>query len=326
MDIFYIILIWCFIPCKLIEENKMDGIINLYKPGGITSHDAVSKIKKIFGTKRVGHAGTLDPMACGVLPVLVGRAACAQEYLMNHDKSYRAGMRFGITTDTGDITGNILSHNDSVPCEKDVVSCAMSFVGDICQIPPMYSAIKIDGKKLCDLAREGITVERKERRITIYSIDFVRRDSTCDFVFDVACSKGTYIRTLCEDIGQKLSCGGALFSLERLSCGDFKKRDSVTLEELYDAQQSGEDALKKFLISPEKVFSDKKVVTLSEFYSRLCKNGCEIYLKKLKISDDRFTDGELVRLYDNNSCFFAVGKVGDFREGKAIKAVCRFCD
>ncbi len=305
----------------------MDGIINLYKPGGITSHDAVSRIKKIFGTKRVGHAGTLDPMACGVLPVLVGRAACAQEYLMNHDKSYRAGMRFGITTDTGDITGSILSRSDNIPCERDVVSCAMSFVGEISQIPPMYSAIKIDGKKLCDLAREGITVERKARSVNIYSVELVRRDSTTDFVFDVACSKGTYIRTLCEDIGAKLSCGGALFSLERLSCGEFHKRDSVTLEELSDMRERGDEAaLESCLMSPEKVFMDKKVVSLPEFYSRLCKNGCEIYLKKLKISDSRFFDGEHVRLYDSGGRFFAVGKVGDFKEGKAIKAVMRFCD
>ena len=305
----------------------MDGIINLYKPCGYTSHDAVARIKRFCNTRRVGHAGTLDPMAQGVLPILVGKAAAAQEYLMNHDKTYLAGMRFGVVTDTGDMTGNIISQKEVVIEQQDLDAACAKFTGKIMQTPPMYSAIKVGGKKLYDLAREGIEVERKAREIEIYSIKIVSRQSPCDFLVEVSCSKGTYIRTLCEDIGGFLGCGGTLFSLERLSCGDFKKEDCITLDELQKLYENGQnDKIESLLSSPEKVFSDRPVIKLSPFYSRLCKNGCEIYLKKMGIAPDKYEKDSLIRLYDSDGVFFALGKIGDFKEGRAVKAVARFVD
>lgn len=304
----------------------MDGIINLYKPRGYTSHDAVARMKRFCGTRRVGHAGTLDPMAEGVLPILVGRAAGAQEYLMNHDKRYLAGMRFGTVTDTGDITGNTVS------CRKVCLDCAQvaeaaeKFVGKISQVPPMYSALKIGGKKLYELARDGITVERKAREIEIYSAEVLNGGGT-DFLVRVCCSKGTYIRTLCEDIGAALGCGGALYSLVREACGEFDISDAVTVDEIERIYTSGGAAeVEKLLISPEKVFSGLCAVKLSEFFSRLCKNGCEIYLKKAGLREGDFSVGQTVRLYDSQGAFFAVGKIGIYSGGMAVKASVRFAD
>ncbi|MBR5528108.1 MAG: tRNA pseudouridine(55) synthase TruB [Clostridia bacterium] len=305
----------------------MDGIINLYKPRGYTSHDATSRIKRFCGTRRVGHAGTLDPMAQGVLPVLVGRATAAQDYIMSRTKSYRAGMRFGITTDTGDITGKVLSVNETALDPETVMQAAEKFVGKISQVPPMYSAIKIDGKKLYELAREGVTVERRAREVEIFSIELVKAENATDFLIDISCSKGTYIRTLCEDIGKTLGCGGALYSLERTSSGVFCAGNCVTMEELEKAyEDGGHDAVEKFLIPAEDIFRDLKKVTLSPFYTKLCKNGCEIYLEKAHLLPEEFPEGTLVRIYGSDGNFMALGKSGMFREGAAIKAVVRFCD
>ncbi len=303
----------------------MDGIINVYKPKGYTSHDVVARMKRFFGTRRVGHAGTLDPMACGVLPVLIGSACAAQEYLMNHDKGYRAGMRFGTLTDSGDVTGNILETRDFLCSQEKVLSAAKSMVGTIDQTPPMYSAIKVGGKKLYELAREGITVERKSRKVTIYDIRLVEKINDTDYIFDVDCSKGTYIRTLCEDIGTSLDNVGTLFSLERRYCGQFSAENSVTVEQLealYNAKDT--QGLQNLLVSPETVFSDLPCVKLPEFYSRLCKNGCEIYLEKLHKNAQSFSPEGLCRLYDSDGAFFAVGKLGEYKEGPAVKAQVRF--
>ena len=305
----------------------MDGIINLYKPRGYTSHDAVARIKRFCGTKRVGHAGTLDPMADGVLPILVGRAAAAQEYLMNHDKRYLAGMRFGLVTDTGDITGRVISQTAVKLNCKDIGVAAENFTGKIRQIPPMYSAIKINGKKLYELAREGITVERREREIEIYKIEVLKAVTDTDFLVRVECSKGTYIRTLCEDIGEMLGCGGTLYSLTREACGEFDISDTVTLDEIERIYcEGGSSAVERFLISPEKVFTELKSIKLTDFYSRLCKNGCEIYLKKLGLDEKAFSEDQTVRLYDNEGTFFAIGKIGIFDGKTAVKAAARFAE
>jgi tRNA pseudouridine55 synthase len=309
-----------------IHGEKMDGIIIIYKPRGYTSHDAVARMKRFCQTRRIGHAGTLDPMAEGVLPILVGRACTAQEYLQDHDKSYLAGMRFGTTTDTGDITGNILSEK-KISLDTETVNCAaQSFVGDIKQVPPMYSAIKVGGKRLYDLAREGITVERKARDIKIYSIEIVKQLSETDFLIRVFCSKGTYIRTLCEDIGEKLGCGGTLFSLCRETCGEFSLDDAMKIEDVEKIySEGGAEAIEKLLDSPEKVFMHCKKIKLPAFFSKLCKNGCEIYLEKAKIKED-LKVGEMARLYDSDGRFFAVGTVSDYPDGRAVKATIRFCD
>lgn len=304
----------------------MDGIIIIYKPEGYTSHDAVARMKRFCNTRRIGHAGTLDPMAQGVLPILVGKACAAQEYLQDHDKSYLAGMRFGTVTDTGDITGNILSRKNVSLDTETVKEAAKSFEGKIEQIPPMYSAIKVGGKKLYDLAREGVTVERKARSIEIYSIEVVDTLSDTDFLVRVKCSKGTYIRTLCEDIGEKLGCGGTLFSLCRETCGEFSLDDAIKIEEVEKIYtEGGTDEVEKLLFSPEKVFMNCRKIKLSAFYSRLCKNGCEIYLKKAGIKE-ALPLGERVRLYDNNDMFFAIGEIKSFPDGDAVKATVRFCD
>ncbi|MBR5308877.1 MAG: tRNA pseudouridine(55) synthase TruB [Clostridia bacterium] len=301
----------------------MNGIINIYKPKGITSHDVVYKIRKLSGTKRVGHAGTLDPMATGVLPVLVGNACAAQDYIMEHDKTYVAGIRFGIITDTGDITGETLETHDNIPDYEAIKSVGESFVGEMKQVPPMYSAIKIGGKKLYELAREGITVEREERDITVYSSRLLEKINDTDYLFEFSVSKGTYIRTLGEDIGTRLGCGATLFSLERTVCGEFNKTNSHTIEELQKlSEEKGSEAVENLLLPTELSFSHLKVLKLPEFYSKLCKNGLEIYLSK--IGNPELSLSEKVRLYDNSGEFFAIGEVGEFKNGIAVKARVRF--
>ncbi|MBP5245876.1 MAG: tRNA pseudouridine(55) synthase TruB [Clostridia bacterium] len=298
----------------------MTGILNVYKPQGMTSHAVVSKIRKIYNTKRVGHAGTLDPMACGVLPVLVGSAAAVQEIITGHDKKYRAGILFGRTTDTGDITGNTVSENTPEFSEKELCETLAKFIGEIEQIPPMYSALKKDGVKLYKLARNGIEVERKARIINIYSIELIKplEDGRCEI--EVSCSKGTYIRTLAEDIGKTLGCGACLYSLERTRCGAYTAENAVKLgllEELYEKNYI--KALEKLLESPEKLFLDKSAVKLPAFYERLALNGAEIYIKKAGIPEKLFEKDRLCRIYNEKNRFLAVGELLDFPDGKAVK-------
>ena len=181
-----------------------DGIIVINKEENITSQGVVNRVKSIFGVKKAGHTGTLDPMATGVLPVLIGRGVKASEYMISSSKHYIATLLLGVTTDTEDVTGEVLSHSDALPDEDAVIDAAMSFVGEYMQTPPMYSALKVGGKKLCDLARAGVEIEREARRITVFSLD-VRRISESEYSLDVVCSGGTYIRTLCADIGKKLA-------------------------------------------------------------------------------------------------------------------------
>ncbi len=303
----------------------MDGIVNIYKPQGITSHDVVYKIRKLFGVKRVGHAGTLDPMATGVLPVLVGNACAAQDIIMEHDKTYIAGIRFGLLTDTGDITGTVIETNSVIPDMHEIKSVGEAFTGAMQQYPPMYSAIKVGGKKLYELAREGITVERKPRDITVYRSRFLGKVNDTDYYFEFSVSKGTYIRTLAEDIGKKLGCGATLFSLERTVCGEFNKQNSVSIDELSKcAEKYGTEKLSEYFLPTELSFLDYPIIKLPEFYSKLCKNGLEIYLAKAKISESVFGGYAKCRLYDSDGAFFAIGELGDYKEGRAVKAKIRF--
>ena len=293
-----------------------DGILLLNKPIGITSHDAVNKMRRLFGTRSVGHTGTLDPMASGLLTVLIGNATKASEYAMQHDKKYRAGLRLGITTDTEDISGTVLSESDDIPSEDAVISAAKSFVGDILQTPPMYSALKVGGKKLCDLAREGVTVEREPREIHIYSIAVARIDDR-NYTLDVSCSKGTYIRTLCADIGSALGCGGTMSSLVRTESGGFSLNDAVTSEQLEAMDIAQRQAR---LLPVESLFATLPCVRLSDFYANLARNGAEIYQRK---AGTNFSLGEKLRVYDKNG-FFALGEVRAYDEGTAIKLIKRF--
>lgn len=294
-----------------------DGVVLIDKGEGMTSFDVVGKIRRLYGTKQVGHTGTLDPMATGLLTVLVGRAVKASEYLTEHDKTYIATLKLGITTDTEDISGKVLTECDSIPDAETVKEACKSFVGNIKQIPPMYSALKRDGKKLCDLAREGIEVEREARDITVYSLTCKETDKKDEYTLEVACSKGTYIRTLCADIGKALGCGGVMATLRRTSVGEFSLENAVTLTELENMTESEREAL---LLDTESLFYEHKKVVLPDFFARLSNSGCEIYLKKLGID---LPIGEKVRLYDKDG-FFSLGEVREFEGGKAIKPIKKF--
>lgn len=302
----------------------MDGILNVYKPQGMTSFAVVARVKKFCGTKRVGHAGTLDPMATGVLPLLIGKAAVMQEKLSDHDKTYIAGIRLGISTDTGDVTGKTLEQSHVNVTDIQFENAAKSFVGKIMQIPPMYSAIQIDGKRLYDLARQGLEVERQAREIEIYSLDVLSRQNDTDFIMRVSCSKGTYIRTLCEDIGKKLGVPSCMYSLERTVCGNFTKEEAVELEELEKLFGEGKtQEIEKKLLPVEPLFSHLPKVVLPEFYTKLCLNGCEIYLNKLGLREEMFPHN-LCRVYGFDRRFIGQGEIKDYPDGKAIKIKYRF--
>lgn len=296
-------------------ENDINGVIIVNKHAGVTSHDIVAKIRRIYGTKKVGHTGTLDPMATGVLPILIGRAAKAAEYLVSDSKRYIAEIKLGIETDTEDITGKILKTSDTLPGKTEFFEVCKEFVGEIYQTPPMYSAIKVGGKKLVDLAREGKEVERTPRKIEIKSI-LPEEVSEKEGIYRlyVECSKGTYIRTLCADIGKKLGCGAAMSSLERTRSGNFDIKDAYTVCELENMTLEQRASVVRPV---ETLFSELPAVTLDGFYAKLCRSGCEIYQHKIKTA---YPVDEFVRIRDKNG-FFALGKVKEYENGSAIKAV-----
>ena len=295
--------------------EELCGVILVNKHKGVTSHDIVFKIRRLYGTKKVGHTGTLDPLATGVLPVLIGRGAKAAEYLLSENKAYRAEITLGLTTDTEDITGNVLSKSDTLPSKNQFFEACKHFVGEIEQVPPMYSALKVDGKKLCDLAREGKIIEREKRKITIFKIEpQVIDEEKGIYSLYVECSKGTYIRTLCADIGAYLGCGAAMSELERVKSGDFDLKDAYTIEQL----ESMTEEQKKALVMPiERLFIEAPEVILSDFYSRLCHSGCEIYQSKIKTA---YPVDTFIRISDKDG-FFALGQVKSYENGLAIKAL-----
>ena len=296
-------------------EKELCGVILVNKHKGVTSHDIVFKIRRLFGTKKVGHTGTLDPLATGVLPVLVGRAAKAAEYLLSEDKGYIAELKLGITTDTEDITGQILTKSDTLPTKSEFFDACSSFVGNIMQTPPMYSALKVNGEKLVDLARRGIEIERVARPITIHSIKpEVISEAEGTYRIDVHCSKGTYIRTLCADIGAHLGCGATMTELTRTHSGSFSLENAHTIEQLEN--MSIEERL-DLLMPVESLFEESELVTLPDFYARLCRSGCEIYQSKIKTS---LPTDAFVRICDKNG-FFALGQVKEYPQGSAIKAI-----
>ena len=217
-----------------------DGIIIMDKPAGWTSMDVCAKLRGILKTKKVGHAGTLDPMATGVLPVFVGSATKAVSFAENGDKEYIAGLRLGVTTDTQDTSGNVLERRETAVSRESLEAVLPRFTGEIQQIPPMYSAIKINGQKLYELARKGAEIQRSARNITIFELELLGQTDDGDWTLRVRCSKGTYVRTLCHDIGQALGCGGGMSSLRRTMAAGFTLAESHTLEEV---QQAGESLL-----------------------------------------------------------------------------------
>ncbi len=296
--------------------GELSGVVVVNKEEGLSSQAVVNRVKKIFGVSKAGHTGTLDPLATGVLPVLIGRGVKASEFMLTADKHYRATLLLGITTDTEDITGAVLTECDNIPTESEVVKAVNRFIGKSMQTPPMYSALKVGGKKLYELAREGKSIDREPREITVYSLGCGRINER-EYTLDVHCSKGTYIRTLCADIGAALGCGGVMKTLERIEASGFALNEAHTLSQLENMSEKERIGL---IIPTERIFSDWQCVTLSDFFSHLAHSGVELYLKKLGITLDV---GERVRLSDKDG-FFAIGEVREFENGLAIKPIRQF--
>ena len=248
----------------------MNGIIIVDKPSGWTSQDVCSKLRGVLRERRIGHSGTLDPMATGVLPVFVGRATRAVEFAESHQKRYLAGLRTGIVTDTEDTTGTVLEESIERVSREELLRVLPRFTGEISQIPPMYSAVKIGGRKLYEIARRGETVERAPRTVTISDLRLIGMSGD-DFLLDVTCSKGTYIRTLCHDIGMALGCGAAMSSLRRVAAGPFSEKDSLPLDRIISLADDGRTD--EFLRPVDSLFAGFEAVTVDGRQERLCRNG-----------------------------------------------------
>lgn len=279
----------------------MDGILNILKPPGMTSFDVVAYLRGVLKTKKIGHTGTLDPEAVGVLPVCIGNATKAIEFMTDKDKFYIAEITLGIETDTQDATGNIISTKDVDVERSRFESVLKIFEGKINQIPPMYSAVKIGGRKLYELAREGKTVERKPREVTIYSLNCIGQRSDVKYLIDIKCSKGTYIRTLCADIGEKLLCGAHMSFLVRKNAGPFNIESSLRLEEIRELSDSGK--IKEKLISVEKVFEELNSFILDSENTKKYLNGVPVDVA------GEFANNELVRVYTDEDNFIALGEI-----------------
>ncbi len=292
----------------------INGIINVYKEKGYTSHDVVAKLRGILKQKKIGHTGTLDPDAEGVLPVCLGKATRVCDLLADKDKEYQAVLLLGKVTDTQDITGTVVRES-SVECSKEEIQKIIAgFVGEYAQIPPMYSALKVNGKKLCDLARAGVEVERSPRLVQIYSIDVQKIALPCVWL-KVHCSKGTYIRTLCQDIGESAGCGGCMESLLRTRVADFELKDAYRLAEI-EAQvlaarsehSQGEltrDDLTQFVKATDSVFLQYPKLCVEEKFSRLLYNGNP--LQPQWMSDwQHFYQHTILRVYDHKQVFVGI--------------------
>ncbi len=290
------------------------GILNVYKPKGMTSHDVVYFIRRTLKMKRIGHTGTLDPQAEGVLPVLVGNATKLSDLIMADEKKYTARVILGITTDTDDTTGEITDKKDVNIKEEQLKAAVKDFVGEIEQIPPMYSAIKVDGKKLYQLARRGVEIERKPRKITVYSIDVYDFDGA-QFTMDVHCGKGTYIRALCRDIGTRLGTGAAMDELERTQSGIFTKENSYTFSEIEDAVKN--NTIEEILIKPDQVLTEYREVNATEENIAKIKNGIRLRPQQLDIKN--YKENEIFRIYDKGNLICLL-KVKDC-DGKLLLAM-----
>ena len=277
----------------------MNGILLIDKPSGWTSNDVVIKLKGILHQRRVGHSGTLDPMATGLLIVFAGRATRAVEFAEAHSKRYIARLSLGIVTDTQDITGNILSRNEADISEEKFIEAIKSFEGPQEQLPPMYSAIKVNGKKLYDIARNGGEVERKKRSIEISRLEYLGREGE-EYILDVSCSKGTYIRTLCHDIGQKLGCGACMTYLRRVEAGEFSVDNAVTIEYVQRAADEGRAG--ELLMPVDRLFASYPEYAASDAETQRIKCGNEIR--------SGLTDGKY-RVYSAKGEFLMLGQVSD---------------
>lgn len=288
------------------------GVLNVYKEKGYTSHDVIAKLRGITGQKKIGHTGTLDPEAEGVLPVCFGKATRLCDMLTDKDKCYETVMLLGVETDTQDMTGKVIGRGDtSGITEEEVRTAAESFEGDYEQVPPMYSALKVNGKKLYELAREGKVVERKARKVTIHEIE-IMKISLPRVSMRVCCSKGTYIRTLCRDIGEKLGCTACMEELVRTRVSDFTLQDSATLSEIERREKDG--TLEELLRPIDQMFPELKRVTAAAEWEKSVRNG-GAFPEKGTGKEGSFDESERVRVYDRTGAF--IGIYG-YKKGEGI--------
>ena len=286
----------------------MNGVINIYKNTGMTSFDVVAMVRRVAKMKKVGHTGTLDPAASGVLPVCLGKATKIIDYIMENKKVYRVNLKLGMVTDTYDLEGEVLREEDASHITKDeILNCINSFLGTIDQVPPMYSALKQNGVRLYELARQGIEVHREARKITIYSIENIKIESNDNIQMDVCCSKGTYIRSLCYDIGEKLNVGATMTALERIQNGTFTKEEAINIEDLT------EELLEKHIISNEKALDSFEKITVNEKFGKLLRNGVKVFDNRMYSEEVEFN--KLYRVYEDNGVFLGLGK----RDEKGFK-------
>ena len=272
----------------------MNGIVIVDKPQEWTSQDVTARLRRVFNTRRIGHGGTLDPMATGVLPVFVGRATRGVEFFEHAEKAYETVLRLGITTDTEDVTGTVLTQSEVRVTWEQIDGVLETFRGEILQVPPMYSALKVNGQKLCDLARKGKEVERKPRPITIHELTLLETGENT-LRLRVRCSKGTYIRTLCKDIGQALGCGGCMQELRRVSAGEYTIEESVPLQTLLDTQEP-----EKYLRTVDTMFRNYPEVKLTANQEKRCRNGNSFSIQ---------LPGGTYRAYSQSGEFLMLAKV-----------------
>ncbi len=274
----------------------MNGIVIVDKPQDWTSQDVTARLRRVFNTRRIGHGGTLDPMATGVLPVFVGRGTRGVEFFEHAEKTYETVLRLGMTTDTEDITGTTLTQQDVNLTEAEFLAVLPRFRGKILQVPPMYSALKVNGQKLCDLARKGKEIERQPREIEILELTCLEFTGTTARL-RIACSKGTYIRTLCKDIGEALGCGGCMASLRRVQAGEYTIEEAVPLQELLETDDPG-----KYLRSVDSMFRNHPAVTLTANQEKRCRNGNAFTMK---------LENGTYRCYSQTGEFLMLARVDD---------------
>ena len=280
---------------------EKSGVINIYKEAGYTSHDVVAKLRGILKQKKIGHTGTLDPQAQGVLPVCLGKGTKLCDLLADHDKEYEAVLRLGITTDTQDMEGNVLQESSVQVSEEEVRTCILSFQGEQMQVPPMYSALKVNGKKLYELARDGKVVERKARPVTFHKIEVLWMELP-KVKIRVQCSKGTYIRTLCNDIGEKLGCGGCMEELLRTRVERFALEDAVKLDEVQKAMEEG--TVDSLIFPVDRIFDQYPTAKTTTQGDLLVHNGNRLFSELLQ--EEPEAESGYVRVYDSEDTFIGL--------------------
>lgn len=286
----------------------MNGVILIDKPMDFTSFDVIAVMRRISGQKKLGHTGTLDPNATGVLPVLLGCATKAQDLIVNHDKTYIADFRLGLTTDTLDIWGKVIAENESHITRDEILSVIPKFTGEISQIPPMFSAVQKNGQRLYDLARQGIEVERESRQVTVYKLELLSFDeSTQSGQLEIACSKGTYVRTIIDDIGRELNVGAVMTALRRtVACG-YDISECITLEKA--KQLAEENALESYVRSVESLFESYGYCAVSEAQARRFSNGGALDIDRTYLKTIEVNDGDIFRVKDREHKFLGLGIV-----------------